>query len=417
MAKRVMMLALALAFALSSGSAIAATTPTPEPTKKAPLDLAALFISPDDVDEPGYGVAIGRYETIDDVAGYLNGLAGGTDADVAGVRDELKKAGWKQAYYGRIAIPSGDDPSKNGVSIYHELTEYADKDGAKAGYDLLRDGNASAGYLRARGGEKIGDASTWTRRAGTTSDSIDYQELDLVFQTGTIVIELDITDYYNEPPDLATLQAIADSMLTRIDAGAAGVGLGPKSLLLTGAGVHNAYGYYSRLDDKEIGDYGKTPAQVRATDRSNKDSGITDFYQQRQWIDASDGVDDDFVDTYLSIYRFAKDADAAAAVEAWSQNFIDNHSSPYTNVDVVADAETIGAASVVVSQNYDRGNDVIDAGYTAYVQNGKILLVYTASAVPGISLEGFTAIAKAATTCASRGGACKSIPFPEDLVG
>jgi hypothetical protein len=405
---------------LQGAAAATAATPTPPPARPGQsaklVDLAALALVPSDVDEPGYGNITGRYQTLDEVASSLNSLEGGTDADLPSYTGALTDAGWKQTYFDRIGIASGDDPSKYGTVIYNALSEHADGKGATAGYDLLREANAAAGYLKARGGATVDDKSVYTRRQGTASDGTTYQELDLEFLSGTFVVEIDLVDYTDEAPAVATIQALGEALGDRLaKAGEIGIGFGPKALRLKGNGVATSYEYYKRISGAQVADYGQTLAQVRSDDRYYKGLGITDIYFLGQTAPVA-GSDTNMVDYWLSLYRFGKAADAKSTVSDWSKNFVDNPPSGYTDLAVAARPAKIGTASTTVTYSRtDSGGSTVQ-GVTVYAATTDVLAIVTVEAVAGATQQSAETIATAAVKCLGRTTACARLAIPTDLI-
>lgn len=411
MTSRALLVALILALATAAPAAAKPATPTPgtsgTPGTSAPLDLAALVLHPADLADPGYGVSNGGYQTLAQTAAQLNATQGGTDADLPGVKSALTKAGWRQGYFLDLAIPSGDDPTKVGGLVYLGLNAYADATGAAAGYDLVRTANAAAGYLKASGGQPVGKRSVLTRKRSTNSSGAVVAELDLVFQTQTVVAELDLFDYAGQAPAVETMQALAATLAQRLTSPPKTPGLSLRAPHLAGTGVSSAYEYYKRLSGVQFGYYGEAGTQVKSDDRFYAGSGVTDVWSADQGVASADGKDPYYGEYNLGLYAFDTAAHARSALTTFSQNFLSDPVTGYSNVQAVANPTKLGDdRSALVSFTYDRGGGVSTSGFKYYVVVGSTLAEVLVEAVPGAPQAAAEAVTRAVAAC------LKQIPLP-----
>jgi hypothetical protein len=418
MVSRAVLVVLVVGLVIAAPAAAAPSTPTaiqsPGGAMAGLLDLAAFVPTPDDLPDPGYGIYNGAYRTLDATAAGINGASGGTGADLAAVRSALEQAGWRQGYYLNLAIPSGDDPSKAATDYYVSLTAHADAKGVAAGYDLLRRANADGGYLKAKGGKTVGDGSVLTRRQYTNNDGSTTTQLDVVFRAGTVVAEVDLIDYAGETHKVDEVQALAESLATRLAKPPGTPGLGLRTIRLTGNNVTTNYDYYERLNNTEIAYFGETRATARSNDDYYVSQGVTDRYGLRQTVPNTDGKDTDYVDYYLTLYQFGKPAQAAGALKSWKDQTVASPGAGLSAVKEVAGVPKLGDQSAMLSVTYDRGNGVSAPGYLVYVAVGPILAIAVVEAVPGPSQAALTKVAKAVATCLTK-GSCSVIAVPAGL--
>jgi hypothetical protein len=399
------------------GSSDAEDGPNVEPpVAVAGLELPALTITPDDIDEPGYGLSNGLTMSVADDSALLNTLMGGDEDEAADIQEQLEDAGWVQSYWVSFGIQSGDDPSLFATVIYNALTEYGDEDGAEVGYDLLREGNASSGFLPVRDADDVGDDSTVTR-AATSSNGRPLNYLDIVFRVGPVVAEVYIAEYSDNNPDVETITALAESVAVRLEDAEppANPGLSQRSLFMSGDGVRTTYNYYNRLADQQIPPFGTTAAQARSDDRFYRDAGVIDVYlvvQSMQMADADDGV----LSYFLYLYRFDDEQNASAALEDWTQTWGDTPTSGYEDVDEVSGADTIGDESTVFSHTFVPADGDDFDGFRTYFQVGDTIVSLIMHAVPGVDEGAFVDVANAAADCIDADEPCAPLSVDEETL-
>jgi len=342
---------------------------------------------------------------------------GGDEDEAAGIQEQLEDAGWMQGYWVSFGIQSGDDPSLFATVIYNALTEFEDEDGAEVGYDLLRDGNASSGFLPVSGADDIGDDSSVTRAATTASDGRPLNYLDVVFRVGPVVAEIYIAEYSDNDPDLETISALAESVADRLEDAEppAEPGLSQRSLFIFGDGVRTSYNYYNRLADQQISPSGTTAAQTRSDDRFYSDAGVIDVYLVVQSMELAD-ADDGALSYFLYLYRFEDEQNASAALEDWTQIWADSPSTGYEDVAEVRDAATIGDKSTVFSQIFAPADgDDLD-GFRTYFLVGDTIVSLIMHAVPGVDEDAFVDVANAAADCIGADEPCAALSVDEETL-
>jgi hypothetical protein len=378
------------------------------------LDLAAAVIVPADLPEPGFGVANASLQTIDQFAAYLGGYTGGAAADQSKAKANLTSAGWTESYYINLAKPSGDDATKNSADVYIGLARFGGAKGGAAGYELLHAALAAGGYQKAQGGAAAGDQSSVTRHSYTASDGRKVAELDMIFQSGEMVVEIDLFDYSNQPPAVSDLQTIATAQAKRVKNVPASPGLSLRALSLTASAITTNYAYYSRLGGKQIPYRGETADTLTSDDGYYAGQKIDDIFQLEQWTPGADGKDGDYVEYFLTLYQFESVKDATAAVESWPQGFVENPGTGITDGQVLASPPQLGDDSAMVSLTYKRANGVSAPGYIFYVATGAMMMVVTVESPAKPTKAGATTLAKAALACVTN-SACAPLPVPAGL--
>jgi hypothetical protein len=385
--------------------------------KAGSYDLAALTILPSELADPGYGIDTGAYSTIDGDAASINSSNGGTEADLADVRDALEQAGWQQSYYVHTGLPNPDDPTLFGVYVYIGITRFKEADGAGNGYDLIRASNVNAGFLRVRNVDQIGDASTLSRRQSTLNDGTPANSIDLLAQTGVFVAEILLTDYSGEKPDQDQMLTLGQTQVDRLTGAKASVGLSQRALLVTGDGVSTKAGYYTRVNGKQVAYFGEAPKDLKSDDTYYKGIGVTDLYYVRQTAPSTSGDDNDFLEVILDLYHFDSADDAQSAYDQYDQALTASPPTGYSDVTEIRRATSFGDESGTYSFTYDRGSGVGQvSGYRIGVLSGDLMLLLYADSGGDLPLAAVEAIADAAVTCAGKTAVCKPMKLPADLV-
>src|SRR5215217_8138301 len=131
----------------------------PTAAHTAPLDLAAMTLTPTDLVAAGWdglGLASGQTLSATDLADRAVWPAGAGEEQDA-VYDTLLKAGWQQAYGASFATlwdPNRVDP---GRQVDVEVVAYTDAAGAAQGFALVPDVFATGSITAVTGARPIGD--------------------------------------------------------------------------------------------------------------------------------------------------------------------------------------------------------------------------------------------------------------------
>jgi hypothetical protein len=278
------------------------------------LDLPAMTIRPTDLDDPDW-VHQGAYiHAISDQArDHANYIGRGTDE--AEVRDRLTAIGWQQQYVSYLSLPSKADPAKPQQVIRSYVTEYANADGAIAGFAYLEDESLVATASDIPLDRSFGEQSELTGERGIGGlDGRQFRSIDLTFRSGNLVAGVTLIQYPTADridPDIAQAESLAAIMEQRI-AGSLAMpsALGAEIVRLEHeqSEVVTFDDAYYRIGGTDISIEGESPDA--ATARAETYADAVDVYQMWQGIDTAElrgalyGV---------TLLRFPD----AAAAEAW----------------------------------------------------------------------------------------------------
>jgi hypothetical protein len=105
----------------------------------APLDLAAMTLTPADLNEPGFQIGDGRTQTLEDRISAQ--VAEG--ADPADVRAFLEDVGWERGYRARLGRPTTPDGDVLDALVVSSVVEFATERGARVGFPRTPAGAAA----------------------------------------------------------------------------------------------------------------------------------------------------------------------------------------------------------------------------------------------------------------------------------
>ena len=201
-------------------SLLSSTPATAGSESPAPVDLAAMTLTPFDMAAAGMtdlGLTSGQSLSATDLADRAVWPAG-TGEEQDAVRDALDAAGWHQGYAATLATLWDPNRADLGHQVEVEITAYADATGATRGFALVPDVFATGPVTAVTGTRQIGDDSRMARvaardpQAGTPS-----HELALGFRQGRLTARVLIRDWSGNEPAVATIEALADRLSVRID--------------------------------------------------------------------------------------------------------------------------------------------------------------------------------------------------------
>jgi hypothetical protein len=279
----------------------------------APLDLAAMALTPSDLADAGWdGLGLDAAQTLSatDLA-YRAVWPAGAGAEEDAVRDALLAAGWQQGYTAAFATFWAPDRSSLGHQAEVEIVAYADAAGAAEGFSRIPDTYETGPAQPVAGSEQIGDETRLARveardpQAGTPS-----QELALGFRRDRLTARILLRDWTGEEPQVAVVEALAARLLERIEAVLQDGGPGLSLRVLRIEPLENAIhtDSYLRLDGEDVRSTYESPADLAA--RVSGYAGATDVYTNETEIATDDrgytlgfGAD---------LYAFS-DADGASA--------------------------------------------------------------------------------------------------------
>jgi hypothetical protein len=136
----------------------------------------------------------------------------------------------------------GAPPSRLRTFVAPYVIEYATREGAAAGFELLESEAPDMGMKDVPDTRVIGDRSEITRFRRSSGENGElYRALDLTFQVDNLVAGVTVGEFDGREPDLATVEAVAERLLAKVRLGQAGggTGLSDLALRLDGPGGRN----------------------------------------------------------------------------------------------------------------------------------------------------------------------------------
>jgi hypothetical protein len=398
-------------------------SPTPETGEPASeggaLDLAAMTLRPADLDGD-YGLSGSFVLTLEEQAAIINDQRGGNDEDLDALIATLTDTGFRRNYVNTLGIPQDEDPDLFARSVSSYVTEYADADGAAAGFAELEDETNIADSEDIPGTRTIGDQSEITLVQATTTDAGDpYRSLDLTFQIGNLIGGVTIADFTGGEPEVEEVEALADTLLERIEEvrdAEEGDGLSGQVLRFAGDGVDTFYDRYQRLDGETFRFFNETDADLASRGQSHSESGFTDTYNVGQAIGTGAAASDDYVFFAVILHRFASEAEASAWIQETPAAFAASPGS-FEDVAVISDLDPIGDESAAVEYRFGRTADVETAGYAIYVRVGAVVATVQVDAPSDLSRATVESLAAAQADCLSAGACLDPAPVPDEWLG
>lgn len=386
-------------------------------------DIAAMTLIPADLPQPGYGLESGNRLTIEEEARSAVAYRGGERAveDVADFAVQLRNAGWRERYVTVLALPAAADPGRVERRIVSYVTLYADARGAEQGFALMEDESAVPTAEDVPGSRTLGAQSEITRDTGTiVVGDQPYQSIDLTFRLDTLTAGVLIYDNRNLQPEIAEVEALATTLLARIQTVLAtgGPGLGPRALRLGGAAetiVFDEEGY-ELLGDTLVPYVGEAP-DIQAVREVNY--GVaTDVYAVYQALVNGDAEPND--DPYLvaRLYRFANDA----AASQWLAGLPDQlRAAPeeYADVTALTEGVAVGDESLALAYAFQASDTLVTRGYLLAVRIGPVVARIQIDALPEPSLTVVRTLAETQAVCLAdpSGAACpETVPIPPELL-
>ena len=290
-----------------------AATTTARSESPAPVDLAAMTLTPADLAAVGWadlGLTSGQTLSVTDLADRAVWPAGAGEEQDA-VQDALLGAGWQQGY--GATLDSLWDPNRTdpGRQVEVEVAAYVDASGAAQGFALVPDVYATGPVTPIPGTRAIGDDSRLTRvaardpQAGTPSN-----ELALGFRQGRFTARVLLRDWTGEEPALAAVEALAARLSARIERvlrdGGPRLSIHVLSVERQANAVHTET--YVRLDGEDIRSTYETPAELAA--RAASYGEASDVFTSSTEIAATDSSYT--LGFSADLFRFPEEDQAAA---------------------------------------------------------------------------------------------------------
>lgn len=283
----------------------------------APLDLAAMLLTPADVAAEGWDdfvTPIDDGETL-----TLDGLAAemvrSRDRQPA-ARDALAAAGWRRGDRSQTMEYWDSDAPTLAPIVVASVSAYADAAGAARGLALeplaSNDVDGEVVAVEELGDvPPVGERSRALRLLAEDNTGDPYRVVAVWFRTENPVAGVTVTDWTTAGPSGAGVAALARRLGDRSDRvrREGGPGLSGLATRVAPAAVSFAYGFYQRLDGEEVRS-GFIEAPMGLAARAHLGADATDVYRSGAYLAADDPLR--ALGYTADLYRFATPERASA---------------------------------------------------------------------------------------------------------
>jgi hypothetical protein len=399
----------ALLATLSLVNPVSAQSPAP--------DLPALTIRPADLDQPGW-LHQGAYihSLTDQARDRADYVGQGTDEDA--VAERLNEIGWQREYISFLTLPSRADPARPDEIIRSYITEYADSDGAAAGFDYLEDESMVSGARDIKLDHAYGQESELTSESGFSSlTGRQFRSLDLTFRMGALIAGVNVIQYPTADridPDIAQVEQLAALMEARITKSPvikSALGARVVRLAHDEVEVVTFDDAYYRVDGEDLPLEGESPDAAGLRTDTYRDA--TDVYQLWQGIDTAEANGALYGVTLLHF------PDESAA-ESWLDDLADILATNpfYGDIGQEDAGVTLGDQTVALSYASGGGGPNDPHALILAVRIGadvaRIHLVPQGNA-ESVPMSALTDLAKSEFDCLATAGCAETITVPESL--
>ncbi len=356
-------------FVLCAASAPAAAGPDP-----APLDLAAMALTPDDLAVAGWdglGLQSGWMLSVEELA-YRAVWPKGEGAEQDAMRDRLLNAGWQQGHASTFATFWDPNRAGAGREVTVEIVAYADPTGAAKGFASVPDVYATGPLEPVPGMYPIGDEARLMRvDARDPQAGEPAQELALGFRRGRLTASVLLRDWAGTEPAVTVAEALAAQLLTKMERivqeGQPGLSL--QSLSVEGVAYAVRSDYYARFAGEDVRSVYEPP-EAFATRTAGYGEAI-DVFTSGTEIAA---IDSNSTLAFAEIlYRFRDVGQASNWLRETPDRF--GQDATITAFAMKSEAATVGEESLALSYSRDFGNDGLEVAHTSslFVRIGAVV--------------------------------------------
>lgn len=376
------------------------------------LDLAAMSLSPADLDAlgmSGFGIRTSAMLSLDEQAAQAarnENLGLTPDA----LRPLLEDAGFERRYQRTLALSLRPDDvsSPIQVQVTSYLIEYESIEGAAAGLALFEQESMGKG-AQDFPPPLLADEAELTHLRSRGDGGRPLRALDLTFRTGNLVAGVTLSRFGGDEPEQSQVEMLGRRLLERIDEGRQypGPGLSNLVLRLEGPGVTTRTDEYGRLAGMTYPNFGESPLDFAARFARYGDAEIV--YGVGQIVASGSGSRTEDARSLLLLYQFAN-ADEAATWVAGAQAralTVPNLQSALP----VPDAASFGDESLTLAVTAKREGTKASAGYLITVRVAAQVAQVQVLGFPDLPLPAVEALAASQTACLVA-GACPLRALP-----
>jgi outer membrane protein assembly factor BamB len=386
---------------------------------EAPLDLAAMMLTPADLAEEGledFGVGAGSVANAEEAA---IGIAEFRDVPEEEVIDVLKDAEFVRVHEVSLYLPSdpSDPASPASTLVSSYIWEYETREGANAAWDYLEDEASIEGAEDIEGAESFGEISEITFYEGEDAvTGAPYQTLDLTILLDTLQVGVAIYAFDGEDePEVEQVEALAEVLLDRVEAvrEEGGPGLSVAVPRMTGVGVTTTNAAYVILDGDALTSYVESRQDRRARARVAANQDVTDEFLFEQTLDlGSDGTDAGVY--YQAVLVRLTDEDAAASYLEGAVGQLEQDAADGLLDDLEIDELEAGDEALITSSSFASGEDRYESVKTILRLDSTVAILNLVG-TGDIPLEAAEELAVVQAACLEDGDCLDPIPVPGAL--
>ena len=380
------------------------------------LDVAAIPLVPEDVDEPGFGLLGGMLiASVDEAAQIAASNRGGASpenvAEFAGI---LEDVGWQRDYLVGLGLPDEDNPDTYEVLIDSGVEEYADADGAGESFEIFGDPDAftSVEAEEVRRAPRIADEARMVQFTGEVPEAnLSFQGLSIQFRVDNLVAYVTVYDYAGGAPEADTVEELARRLLERVEAVRAAdePGTSAAVLRLPGDSLAESRENYVRLAGETIPYFGEA-ADAQAS-RDEQYADVSDIYVLSQQVATGEEDPADDLRYVVFLHRFGNERAASRWMETERERLdLTAEDAPF----LIPEAEGIGEESFAYETLPDR-DTALESRYVLYTRAGADVAIMDLSAGSDVSFDALTDLAETQVDCLEAGACPDPASLPEEL--
>ncbi|MEA2525058.1 MAG: hypothetical protein QOF73_2285 [Thermomicrobiales bacterium] len=371
----------------------------------APLDLAAMALTPDDLADLGLAdflIADGRTQSLEDRVAQ-QAADDGDDPDE--VRRSLSELGWTRGYRSRLVHPLTSDSEDFDALVSSGVIQFDDSDGARSGWGLISQLDFISGEATpTAGSQTIGDRSQLLDLGEVTLDGTTHPGLRLIFQHGALVGDIIVYAAPGQPLATADIEALAERQIERMDEVLADGGpqLSFKILRWGGLGLSDPdVDNYLKFDGTHYVGLGDTEQDIATATATYADA--TDYYRYEAALTET-------LFQTTSVAQFPTADVAVDWVDGAEARTAKNLPAEAT-LERVTDVPSFGDESVVlkVTSPIEEGEAT---GYAVFASMGDQAISFGLIALGDLDAADFTAMATDQLACFEAGSCTESMPLP-----
>lgn len=425
---RTIMALLAIGLLACQLAQVAAQEATPAPARG--LDLAAMTLTPSEVAAlglPNFGLA--NQSSLRDAESDALVQADG-DAFAAAERLHVyEEHGFIARYVGSLLRPVVPLESLDAALVAAEMrvstsvTAFVTPEGAAATFAFNEgpmDDQPGADLPDAR---PYGDESEVTRSTGTeVTTGAPLQRLELAFRLDNLIGEVTIVNYRDVEPDLATLEALGDALLAKIEAGVAAPGPGlsdqvlrisPMAGWIESARLRDFYTRFDRVSEPTFAQIvgairDGVPLELNGTPQNGVAAPLDTYLF---WTPLGEGDPLSLPLYVVRISRYASEDYAAAAVAALTADLGEG----YSNVLESQVGAEIGDESREFSYRYEGDPSGPVRGHLVTARLEDLVVLTQVDGPEGVTSSGVRVLAEAQIACLEQARPCAPMPVLDAL--